>query len=327
MKANNYHLILKLLFLSFLFSGCQTSGNTQVTSEGQMIHNSPIPSVTIFTPTETSSTKTSVPSVLTASPTISYIQKTSTKEVTNLPQVTLTPLVTLTNDEALKFVLELLKTNAGCRLPCWWGIIPGVSSWQKAENFLASFAVIGTMKIDESSQKASVKILSPEMEGRTEYNYVIRDGIVQDIEIYNWNFAPAYNLANLLKNYGPPDEVWLSAFYQERYLNYFVSIVVFYPQQGILIEYTDGQTDLIGETIQKYPQKAEYPFLYLWSPQNKRNFSEVYKDSSFLNSFPPYIPLEQASGMSIKTFYDLFVQDNPNAHINIPIGIWSNYRQ
>jgi hypothetical protein len=33
----------------------------------------------------------------------------------------------------------LLQTNNGCRFPCWWGIEPGTTSWQDANNFLSQF--------------------------------------------------------------------------------------------------------------------------------------------------------------------------------------------
>ncbi len=34
-------------------------------------------------------------------------------------------VTTLPTGEAQKMVQELLENNAGCRLPCWWGIVPG----------------------------------------------------------------------------------------------------------------------------------------------------------------------------------------------------------
>jgi len=31
-----------------------------------------------------------------------------------------------------------METNVECRLPCWWGVLPGKTSWQNAEKYLSS---------------------------------------------------------------------------------------------------------------------------------------------------------------------------------------------
>ena len=44
---------------------------------------------------------------------------------------TLTPLPTLEADALDAFLLSI-QTDAECRLPCWWGIRPGATTWQEA---------------------------------------------------------------------------------------------------------------------------------------------------------------------------------------------------
>ena len=36
-------------------------------------------------------------------------------------------------DEMQAYVREMLQTNGGCELPCWWGIIPGKTSWKEMQ--------------------------------------------------------------------------------------------------------------------------------------------------------------------------------------------------
>lgn len=74
----------------------------------------------------------------TATPTFTrrpFIYSTFTPAPTLPPTPTLTPWPTYPPDEALAKVLELFETNAGCQLPCWWGIIPGETPWDVAQNF------------------------------------------------------------------------------------------------------------------------------------------------------------------------------------------------
>jgi hypothetical protein len=66
-----------------------------------------------------------------------------------LPTVTITsqeptwtPRPTLNPDEAIRLVQDLLVDNCGCRLLCYWGVVPGETTWQEAKSFLEAFAHI-----------------------------------------------------------------------------------------------------------------------------------------------------------------------------------------
>lgn len=53
-----------------------------------------------------------------------------------------TTVLTLPAEEARRRLLELLATNSNCRLPCLWGITPGSSTYQDAQNILAPLVSI-----------------------------------------------------------------------------------------------------------------------------------------------------------------------------------------
>ncbi len=55
-----------------------------------------------------------------------------------------TPVSTFSPTEASARLQDLLKTNAGCRLPCWWGITPGKTTWDEAEEYLKTFTTLST---------------------------------------------------------------------------------------------------------------------------------------------------------------------------------------
>jgi extradiol dioxygenase family protein len=66
-----------------------------------------------------------------------------TETVTQHPILTLTPsrtvpipLPTLNPDQAEQTILALMQGNGGCSIPCFWGIIPGVSDFDQTVGFL-----------------------------------------------------------------------------------------------------------------------------------------------------------------------------------------------
>jgi hypothetical protein len=130
-------------------------------------------------------------------------------------------LPTLQPDKAKTLVSELLKTNAGCQLPCWWGITPGKTSWQEANQFLGVFArAIDLEDRGQGYQIGIVQISSPiDVPYITTLNqtYGIRDGIIETIDTYNYELATWYDLPNILNIYGRPDEIGITTFHKWRW--------------------------------------------------------------------------------------------------------------
>lgn len=122
-KAEHKTKTFTILTLLLLALGCRAPQPTRTSAVD--IHM-PTSTVTPVHPTSTSP--------LTPTPT-----QTKTLTPTLTPTPTWTPLPTIPPDERLDAMLDLLYTNAGCRLPCWWGIIPGETSWTSARRFLQAF--------------------------------------------------------------------------------------------------------------------------------------------------------------------------------------------
>jgi hypothetical protein len=72
---------------------------------------------------------------------------TGTLPATELPSPTVehpptaTVRATLTADEEGTLLSTLLLTNAGCELPCWWGLQPGVTTEQEAWELIQAYAL------------------------------------------------------------------------------------------------------------------------------------------------------------------------------------------
>ena len=244
----------------------------------------------------------------------------SSQTITSTPF--LTPLPTLTTENAKKLVQDLLENNAGCQLPCWWGITPGETKWVEASHFLRSFSIrVG------NTGGVSVPLPSPLGDAtQMDHSYFIDDsGVVEFIRIYNFNLAPAYHLPNFLLRYGSPTEIWIRTYSKYEMGLHPYTVDLFYEDKGILVEYStleppkeaDGklQNCLIG--------KMDSPFIYLWSPEKQPlSFDEAKRMFLDIKSLPEPKPLLEATGMDVETFYQTFKNSNTDTCLETDKSLW-----
>lgn len=271
-------------------------------------------------------TQTPSPTLLTSTPTL---EPTPTLEITlteHPPTQTPTVGPTMTTQERKAFVKKLLQTNAGCELPCWWGITPGVTPWQQAQSLLNKIAInIDIVKKGDTLQVAYVKIPSPiDVPYITylEQTYTIRDGVVETIETYNFELTETYYLPKILNDYGTPSQVGIRTFRNEFNGSRPTGISIFYPKTGILIEYVGHKrVDTIGNKIQICPG-GTYNFLYLWSPTLELTFDEAVNMFIDTRNMPPPISLEEATGMDVSTFYETYKNPNSTVCLETQADLW-----
>jgi hypothetical protein len=245
----------------------------------------------------------------------------ATSTFTPLP-ATRTPLPTLPLDEAQVMVFELLDTNAGCRLPCWWGITPGVTTLDEALHILTPFTRLLSIKGPfDQYYRATFRIPFPEEAGTINHTYYIKNNIVEKINVYNWNYATHTYLPEFLSTYGQPDEVWVRTYRPERGNEPF-EIALFYPSQGILMDTPGGGGGGIeGNIIRNCLRDMNWPFLYLWSPEIEITFKEA--EEKYLDPDAGYfLPLYDATGMTVAEFYENFKDPNTTACLETPLDLW-----
>ena len=126
MKNKETFLLIKLMTLLVIltFTGC--TGGSSPTPEPT--HELPTATLTIK-PTATPTTEPTVTSPINTMPvSINLI---------DIPPL-LTPVSTLSASEVEATLLGLYeaKSNIDCRLPCWWGFIPGQTKWEEVEQTL-----------------------------------------------------------------------------------------------------------------------------------------------------------------------------------------------
>jgi len=279
------------------------------------------PSSAVFTPTPTATQLATPSPTATTLPTATW-QPTAT--------LTPTPLPTLPADQAKALMLDLFRNNAGCQLPCWWGITPGQTPWETAQRFLATFASGIEQGSSAEHQFYTVYLIVPTeiYPYRVEFypvltqDYDVVNGIIEMVVVQP-GLVSIYDLPELLKTYGSPTEVWLRTYNQAREGDLQFDVVLFYPKQGILARYAT-QAKAVGSRIRGCPQHKPATTLALWSPERALTFSEATSQTAEIRieDWWPYLSLQEATGMDVETFYQTFKKSDNSICLETPANLW-----
>jgi len=222
----------------------------------------------------------------------------------------MTSLPTLPPEESQEMILSLLSNNDGCELPCWWGILPGETSWDEAYQFLSTIATrivdVGNIdsegKPDKNSNTYVVYIKIPGKDLEVPSGYVITDGIVNTINVSPNGTEIGYQLHQILDRYGTPEEVlfWGLSETSEGFPWFF--LILLYPDRGTLAIY-EGKADITENQLRVCPQGIG-PKLSLWSPTNI-TLSEMKQSFWDAKSRGQLKHLEEVTGMNLGSFHDL----------------------
>ena len=248
--------------------------------------------------------------------------------------------VTLSHTQEDTLIVRLLADSAGCELPCWWGITPGVTSWQDARRmFLARGKSVSNQPTTDLGMKHLVDLFG--RHSPYPFDYVIhhqlyeRDGIVYLLGVtgYAIGWSPPqhftqdwqqYSLDRVLARFGTPTEVLLH--YWDYGLRYTVGVV--YEDLGILIKYS-------GQIPGYEPGRSESPILIcptqnrptaigIWLTQPGSGFLITdafarlgygYPYSLHFSSTPS---LQEATGMSVDTFYVTYLNSDSLVCLKAP---------
>lgn len=268
----------------------------------------------------------------TSSPTV-----TSTLTSTATPTATETPIPTLTSDERLSQVKEWLVTNAGCKLPCWWGIEPGKVTWNEVEGLLDSLGA--KSGVYEESGIIIHETAGFDFDREHVFNRVSfaeTDALITAIIINGsgFNDSPNFKSAwasfspeNIVAKYGVPSRVWAwsrSSVHEGSpgpTMPY--SIWFFYDHLGFLVRYS-GQ--VMYENIYKMcPVFNEQGILsddidiYLQAPEANTPLEDL---PTVKYNAKDAIPLEEVARISPSEFYDLLTEPNVAPCFTTSRDIW-----
>jgi hypothetical protein len=243
------------------------------------------------------------PAVVTWTVTPIETSPTSSPTLTPESNATLTPRPTLGPEAAQDLVLDLIETNGGCRLPCWWGITPGQTTWEDARAFLGTF-VSRIAVLPPDFYGVTYDDLPPDVsEGAVAATISVQDGIVQTIRTDT--YLP---MAEMLNSYGEPSEIWIFADRQSIDPDAPFMIALFYGDAGILSVYK-GSTPK-ADPLDVCPNQIDGPqqIWFLWNPRLGFSFEQAGPNALLFRGRPserPFFQLEEVTNINTKMFFEM----------------------
>lgn len=272
------------------------------------------------------------------SPTANFIR---TRTETPTFRVTTTPRPTLEAKEREDFLQDLMNSNGGCQLPCWWGVTPGKTTWQEAEQL---FHVMGlnTQSTPSSTRPAahfrwvSIKFEEkPLYEALGFYEQEMRiDGILVS---GNSDYHPTgfqslwdhYSPDRLLGTFEVPSRVFLRApgvtGIGNRGKKGYI-LWIFYDHLGFMVRY-DGEVDDLpiyhicpsvsetGSRIFRIDISMQSPN----APYDLADYDGILIDEKGSDTVKT---IDEAAGMSVEEFYSIFTNKDKPACFDTPHDIW-----
>lgn len=323
-KISSPWSVINILALGviFLVNGCSDSlvGNERLPTitEGKALRTA------LHTPTASTSIITHSPFTKTTTPTV-----TPTMRLTFTPTVTKVP--TLQPTLAAQALLALFANNGNCQLPCWWGIVPGQTSWQEVRNRLSPIGkLIVTSSGDFERYDYSFyapKGVDPAGWGYFEVDLWLKDGIVSFIFL-SLSFVQEnidYSLSGILTTFGEPEEIWISLLPESpRHPYYYYGITLFYPSKGVSVSYTrDAVSNSHVFTLcpQEFRPARPLPYVELWSPSTKVDFFEIREklQGGLVNELPEgyFLMRDLTDQFDEGDFYQTYIQRHTRTCIKI----------
>jgi hypothetical protein len=288
--------------------------------------------------------------ILPVTSTIAFTSETNTPSVeppaiTSVPSSTLYP--TLDSEGTYELVFHLLQDNSDCKLPCWWGITPGVTASQDAISFLNSFSFVASTDSTHNATSGYISLDIPNGGGllSTFIDYDSIDGIIntlivgvsQIIKNQDGGYDQVYDdpafaqatqflsMPEILRSYGQPKEVMLAT-YSLQPLGWPVvfDLQLFYPEQGFLMVYHSLMEFSRDGYIQGCPAKSNIS-IGLWEPGKYLSINDLPGNiRNNISSFPlsAYLQVNEATDMSIQDFYDAFKNDEGILCLETPTSLW-----
>jgi hypothetical protein len=299
-----HKLLLNYCIVCILLASCRTG---EIVQKNQNIIVMPTKTAQVgIKPSETSTEKsTNRKTVTPTQSATSRHQLTATLTLLLTPSpssswITLTPQSPEPEPTAKAMVEELLRTNSGCKLPCWWGIEPGTTEYTSAIKDLSPLAASIAIKEIDSVGSLIVDLLFPVPEtiypGFLGQRYRVDNSIIQQLEVMPGN-VESYTFNRLLQDYGKPEEVWLDGLIDPSSDNPF-SIFFYYPEKGIIASFGFNAVDL-GNVLRLCPDSTPANQLILWKPVVKESFINFVGKTHILAYLRDekmlLIPLEEAT--------------------------------
>jgi len=262
--------------------------------------------------------------------------KTEAPSVAQTSALIITPLPTLLMEDQENYIKELLKPTPGCRLPCWWGITPGKTSWQETETLLQYLgATISTFQMESGENHYAARFQKlPELnlsffESNSSVNRIFVGGNlsgVQDQREFEV-FWESYSPKEIMSKYGVPSRILLDTVGTLGNTNigkHGYTLWIFYDSLGLMVRYdgniADEETFKFCFTLNQGANDISGIRITL---QHQGYLNSLESDDSILGSASPRgLHLQDVTGISIEKFHQLFTQVEKPYCLETPHDIW-----
>jgi hypothetical protein len=249
---------------------------------------------------------------------------------------------TLPPEKAQSEIKNLLISNGGCELPCWWGMTPGVTRLEDIRLYLSTFrAITGNFGLRENRGIISFTIPGNDRHLDIYLYYAGKDQLVDWIWVGTQGTKPVtggysqvygdlfynsamkkYTLSQILTDYGKPIRVLIWApplDFQQPF-----EIMLDYSTSGFLMGYTLPE-EQVGDNFVGCPVQAHIYF-WLWPKDKQPSFSDMIAMTGF-GSFDPvsikyYKPIENVTKFTMDSFYKTFKEPGNVNCIVTPSHYW-----
>jgi len=305
MKIPTKRSILLLTALALLFSGCAAP--------------------------QLAPTLTSTPRINTATPTI-------TPSATFAPTIQVTPTFpfpmgtevswpepALSASDWQARYDQMMQTNSGCQLPCWWGITPGETTIQEAQEHLHEllpdircYHYYGQRICGLAN---STMVNSHQVDLNTDIGVLLEEITIVGIQTHV--SANYFTLSQVIEQYGAPPEAWILTHpdYGNNNILYF-EVLLYYPNISMVARYWTLSAEKKLDTVQACFGPTEPAEIWLWRPDKPSPFEDLGNDSFGPEKWnAEMLPFEQAIGLTPQDFF-AGVAGQQTICLDTPASLW-----
>src|SRR6185436_10642432 len=135
-------------------------------------------------------------------------------------------------------------------------------------------------------------------------------------------WSPYLYLSNVLTEYGPPDDIFLKTFHDAGTGSQPFQVDLFYAKLGILLEYSGGDLNTVGDKLQNCFDDLYSPFVFIWSTDEPITAEQAIDKYLIQQPMPYPVPLDKATGMDVATFYETFKNPDNTTCLETPLELW-----
>jgi len=228
---------------------------------------------------------------------------------------------------------DLISTNGGCQLPCWWGIMPGKSSWVATRQFLETFSTYvgqgGTNEyhsygVKHVATSYTFEYKSPVQSAESFASFSVLDDVIIGIDVNSANENNEFQLHKLLADYGKPEHIYLQTYPAAPFPAIPFRLLLSYPNRGISALYEFG-AERVGKEIISCQAPTQLR-LELWEPYRdygipgalslERSFEMRLGAENGLKELP------NVTDLSIDSFYQSYIGPNSDLCLKTPADLW-----